>query len=93
MHIYLFHIVPPLNMYLSFCKQSSLFHFFFISSFGISNITFCPEFFIFCQFLHDLRKVSVQSTTLYIAIYGVQPLFIYLDNRMIVCKLSLFSAF
>ena len=32
-------------------------------------------------------------TTLYIAIYGVQPLFIYLDNRMIVCKLSLFSAF
>ena len=54
-------------MYLSFCKQSSLFHFFFISSFGISNITFCPEFFIFCQFLHDLRKVSVQSTTLHMA--------------------------
>ena len=30
----------------------------------------CPEHLIFCQLLHNLRKISVQSTTLHIAVYG-----------------------
>ena len=51
------------------------------------------EHLILCQLLHNLRKISVQSTTLHIAVYGVQPFLINLLQRMIVRKLSLFSAF
>ena len=80
-------------MYLSFCKQSSLFHLFFIITLGISNIADRPKHLIFCQLLHNLRKISVQSTTLHIAVYGIQPFLINLLQRMIVRKLPLFSAF
>ena len=78
---------------MGFFLQSNLFHFFLISSLGISDITFCPEHLIFRQFLHNLRYNLIQLATLDIAVYGIQPLFVYLDNRMIVCKLPLFSAF
>lgn len=76
-----------------FLFQSRLVHFFFISSLGIGYIAQCPEHLIFCQFFHNLRKVSVQSTTLYIAVYGIQPLLINLFQRMIVRKFPLFSVF
>ena len=42
------------NALLGFFLQSNLFHFFLISSLGISDITFCPEHLIFRQFLHNL---------------------------------------
>ena len=81
------------NFLFSFALQSILFHFLFIIALGIGNIAFCPEHLIFCQFLHGLRQILIQFATLDIAVYGIQPLFVYLDNRMIVCKLPLFSAF
>ena len=73
--------------------QSRLVHFFFINSLGIGYIAQCPEHFIFCQLFHNLRKISGQSTTLHIAVYGIQSLFINLFYRVIVRKLPLFSAF
>ena len=76
-----------------FFLQRSLFHFFFIRSFGISDIAFCPEHFILCQLLHSLRKISLQSATLHIAVYGIQSLLINLFQRVIVRKFPLFSAF
>ena len=76
-----------------FLFQSRLVHFFFISSLGIGYIAQCPKHLIFCQLLHNLRKISVQSTTLHIAVYGIQPFLINLLQRMIVRKFSLFSTF
>ena len=76
-----------------FLFQSRLVHFFFISSLGIGYIAQCPEHLIFCQLFHNLCKISVQSTTLHIAVYGVQSFLINLFHRMIVRKLPLFSAF
>ena len=76
-----------------FLFQSRLVHSFFISSLGIGDITQCPEHLIFCQLFHNLRKISGQSTTLHIAVYGIQSLFINLFYRVIVRKLPLFSAF
>ena len=73
--------------------KAACFHLFFIITLGIGYIAECPEHLIFCQFLHNLRKISVQSTTLHIAVYGIQPLLINLFQRMIVRKLPLFSAF
>ena len=67
-----------------FLFQSRLVHFFFISSLGIGYIAQCPEHLIFCQLFHNLCKISVQSTTLHIAVYGVQPFLINLFHRMIV---------
>ena len=76
-----------------FLFQSRLVHFFFISSLGIGYIAQCPEHLIFCQLLHNLRKISVQSATLHIAVYSIQSLLINLFQWMIVRKLSLFSPF
>ena len=41
----------------------------------------CLLYTSFCQFFHNLCKISVQSTTLHIAVYGVQPLLINLKGR------------
>ena len=68
-------------------------HFYFIIALGISDIAQCLEHLIFCQPFHDLRKIFIQSTTLYIAVYGVQTLLMYLLHWMIIRKLPLFSAF
>ena len=68
-------------------------HFLFVIALGIGYIAQCPEHLIFCQLLHNLRKISVQSTTLHIAVYGIQPFLINLLQRMIVRKFSLFSTF
>ena len=46
-----------------------------------------------CQLLHNLHKIRVQNAALYIAVYGIQSLFINLFQRVIVRKLMLFSSF
>lgn len=48
---------------------------------------------VMCQLLHNLHKIRVQNAALYIAVYGIQSLFINLFQRVIVRKLMLFSSF
>ena len=77
----------------SFFIQGRLFHFFLIIALGVSDIADRLLHFILRQFLHNLRKISVQRATLHVAVYGVQPFLINLFQRMIVRKFPLFSAF
>ena len=86
------HVCPFLCIFLHLLPfQSRLVHFFFISSLGIGYIAQCPEHLIFASFFITSARSASRSTTLHIAVYGVQSFLINLFHRMIVRKLPLFS--